>query len=47
MIFQLIFFNEKTALFIAIERDDYEMAQLLLTNNNIDVNIICIFKRIF
>ena len=33
----------KTALFLAIEKENIEIVKLLLSNKNIDVNIINIF----
>ena len=41
---KLEYFFYKTALYIAIEKNDLEMVQLLLANNNIDVNYLSIFK---
>lgn len=35
----------KTALFIAVEKDNFEMTKLLLSRDNIDVNIKSVFKK--
>ena len=40
------FFN-KTALCMAVEKNYYDIAQVLLENSNIDVNIDNIFNFIF
>lgn len=45
MKFLIDFFHEKTAIFIAVEKEDYEMVELLLTNQNIDLNIKSILSQ--
>ena len=34
----IIFFINKTALYLAVENQNLEIVQLLLTRNNIDIN---------
>ena len=42
----LIYFN-KTALCLAVEKENIEIVKLLLSNDKIDVNILNIFKQVF
>lgn len=35
----------KTALLIAIEKDDLDMTELLLSDKNTDVNLKCVCKK--
>lgn len=35
---------KKTALFLAVEKENYEIVKLLLSNKNVDVNCLCSFE---
>lgn len=53
MKFKITYLNEiipifnKTALFAAVEKENFEIVKLLLTENKIDVNILNIFHKYF
>ena len=53
MKFQIKIFNQiiswinKTALYYAVEKENIEIIQLLLSNDKIDVNILNILRTIF
>ena len=41
------FYFHKTALYLAVERENIDIALLLLECADIDTNIICILKQLF
>lgn len=42
---KLFIFN-KTALHLAVEKENTEMVKILLTNNNLDINVLSIYFNI-
>ena len=42
----LFYFFSKTALFLAIEKNNYEIVKLLIDNDKIDINSFYVFIKI-